>query len=64
MSKQQYFKRNENDVLYLSDDKLEGRETERKEKILPQSIVKRFDKIIQTKVDTFEFNDNVELTYL
>lgn len=56
----------ENDVLYLSDDKLEGRETGTKgEDLAAEYIVKRFDKIgLQTKVDTFEFNDNVEVNFI
>ena len=56
----------ENDVLYLSDDKLEGRETGTiGEDLAADYIKKRFDKIgLQTKVDTFEFNDNVKVNFI
>ncbi len=55
----------EKDVLYLSDDKLEGRETGTfGEDIAALYIKKRFDKIgLETKVDTFEFSDKVEINF-
>jgi aminopeptidase YwaD len=53
------------DVEYLSDDKLQGRETGTiGEDLALIYLNKRFKKIgLQTKIDTFQFNDFVEVKF-
>lgn len=53
------------DVIYLSDDKLEGRETGTIGEDLALTYIKnRFHQIgVATKIDTFDFNDKVEVIF-
>tara|TARA_B100001758_G_scaffold245694_1_gene259206 strand:- start:8127 stop:9731 length:1605 start_codon:yes stop_codon:yes gene_type:complete len=53
------------DILFLSDDKLEGRETGTiGEQLALEYLQKRFNEIgLKTKTHSFQFNDNVEVDF-
>ena len=53
------------DVVYLADDKLEGRETGTiGEQLALEYLQKRFNEIgLKTKTHQFEFNDNVDVIF-
>ncbi|MAW21464.1 MAG: hypothetical protein CMD16_03605 [Flavobacteriales bacterium] len=53
------------DILFLSDDKLEGRETGTiGEQLALEYLQKRFNEIgLKTKTHPFQFNDNVEVDF-
>ena len=53
------------DILFLSDDKLEGRETGTiGEQLALEYLQKRFNEIgLKTKTHSFQFTDNVEIDF-